>query len=210
MTPVTLSFTSIERSFIGTLAADITAHLPPETLSGAVYIGSFFSTAHIPLYATSFASEQVVVMTSPDSTQQALKAAVITFSDGIFDPYSDCDPYSPEDARVRRMHRWDVQSTWLGYGVHQTSLDRAFVIARSQDTTRLFEMGKEGFPILILHGTQDALIRPEKLVEDAKEHFTNVKIALVENGTHAVFHENSSETMEHIGAFVEEVQKVSV
>lgn len=192
--------------FSGVVVVDITTYLPPDTLSGAVYLGSFFSVNHIPPYCTSFAKEQVAVMASPEATQEALRTAIVQFSDGIFDLYPDCVPYSPVDARARQLKRWDTQSAWLGYGVHQSTLDRGCVVGRSQDSTRLFELGKEGFPILILHGTQDALVRPEPIVKDAKEHFKNAKIALIEGGTHAVFDDSPTEVMKHIGAFAEEVQ----
>lgn len=163
----------------------------------------------IPHFLTPFAIEQVSVMLSTESTAEALRDATIRFSDAIFDYVSDCHPYSPADAHVRQLQRWDVQSTWLGYGVHQSTTHRYNVARRENDTGPLFALGKKGFPVLIVHGTRDAIVDSVKGIEEGKKHFTNLTVAMIEDGGHhAPFHDNPSLVMEHIGSFVKKVSTV--
>lgn len=196
----------------GTPAADIIACLPEDTLSGIVYIASFFGMQFIPVFLLPFAVQQVSVMISAEASTEAQRDAILRFSDAIFDTYSDCNPYSPADAHVRQLRRWEVQSKWLGYGVHQSTADRNNVAMRQNDTGPLFALGKKGFPVLIVHGTGDAIVDPVKEVEEGKKYFTNLTVALIEpedGGNHAPFHENPNLVMEHIGSFVKKVITVS-
>ena len=147
-------------------------------------------------------------MTSSDSAPEDMREALLRFSDGVFDWESDCNPYIPSEARSRQLRRWDIQSTWLGYGSHQNVNHRSFVITREQDSKPLFALGENGFPVLVLHGTRDALVSADKVIEGAKSRFTNLTIALIEEGgSHAVFHDNPIEIMKHIGSFAKRTQK---
>ena len=189
----------------GTPAADIVAHLPSTTLSGIVYLSSVFTTYHIGLCCTPFCLEKVTTLITSESKPEDIQHAMVTLYDAFFDTTSD-DP-SPAASQTRRMDRWDTQSSWLGYSWHQTTEIRNHVVSREQDSTPLFALGKEGFPVLVIHGKEDKLVVCEKVVEEAKKHFTNLDIAIVaDGGNHAPFYENPGEVMKHIGSFVKKVQ----
>ena len=189
----------------GTPAADIVAHLPSTTLSGIVYLGSVFTTYHIGLCVTPFAQEKVTKLISSESSADDIQQTIVTLYDAIFDKISD-DP-DPAASLSRRMDRWDTQSSWLGYSWHQTTENRKCVISRKQDSEPLFALGREGFPVLIVQGKDDRIVVCEKIVEEAKKHFTNLDVAIVnDGGNHAPFYGNPGEVMKHIGSFVKKVQ----
>lgn len=87
------------------------------------------------------------------------------------------------------------------------AIQRCCVATRKQDTQPLFDLGKKGFPVLIVHGTQDAIVLGDKFVGEGKKRFTNLTVAWIEEGgSHAPFYENPNLVMKHIGSFVKEVQ----
>ncbi|KAL5528092.1 hypothetical protein ACEPAF_7228 [Sanghuangporus sanghuang] len=63
--------------------------------------------------------------------------------------------------------------------------DRAFYWLRQQDNARVFELLKGGFPILLVHGTHDAYVSSEKLVETLRPEIANLKVKIIEGASHA-------------------------
>ena len=187
----------------GTPAADVIAHLPPWSLSGIVYLGSFFSTENLGQYLTTLCVEKVQVLVSPESDADAIRANIVAFHDAIFDLLTDSNA-----SELRRLDRWDIQSTWLGYAWNQTTADRRYVASRKQDPEPLFALGKTGFPVLVVHGNEDMLVSCENVVKEAKKHFTNLEVHIMtgSDGNHAPFYENPGEVMVHIGSFVKKIQ----
>lgn len=185
--------------------ADIASYLPPNTLSGVVYLCGLLHTKAYGL-GTPLAFKYDTILMNPEATAEEVQVATLSFSDGIFDLQSEVDAASEVDLKTRRLRRWDVQSTWLGYGSHQTANHRHFVNFRDQDSSSLYTLGSQGFPALVVHGAQDALVNPRAMVEESRSCFTNLKVALIEDGgSHAVFYENPDEVMKHIGEFANEV-----
>lgn len=187
------------------MAADIATYLPPNTLSGIVYLCGLLRTKAFGL-TTPLAFKYGSVLRNPEASAEAVQAATLGFSNGIFDLQSEVDAGSELDLKSRRLRRWGVQSTWLGYGVHQTANHRSLVSSRDQDISSLYALGSEGFPVLVVHGAQDALVNPRAVIEESQKHFTNLRVVLIEDGgSHAVFHENPDEVMKNIGEFANEV-----
>lgn len=89
---------------------------------------------------------------------------------------------------------------------HQTPMHRRFILSRPQDPARLFELGKQGFPLLIVNGTEDQQVKGDAVVTEMKQYFKNLKICMIEKGgSHAIHYENEKEVMDSIVAFASEI-----
>ena len=89
---------------------------------------------------------------------------------------------------------------------HQSAQTRVLVLDREQDSGPLLALGKKGFPVLVLHGTQDALIDGQITISIAREIFINLRVfEIAKGGSHVVFHWNPEAVMHRIGEFAHEV-----
>ena len=171
-----------------------------------MYLGSFFTTQYIGQCVTPLGLEKVKALISPESDAGVVRWNMVTFYDAFFDMLSD-DDSDLNASQTRRLNRWDIQSSWLGYAWNQTTANRNCVIQRKQDPGPLLALGKDGFPVLVVHGKEDKLVFCEKVVEEAKKIFTNLDVAVItDGGNHAPFYENPGEVMKDIGLFVKKIQ----
>lgn len=101
---------------------------------------------------------------------------------------------------------WEMKCLWIGMAAHQTPMHRRFILSRPQDPARLFELGKQGFPLLIVNGTEDQQVKGDAVVTEMKQYFKNLKICMIEKGgSHAIHYENEKEVMDSIVAFASEI-----
>lgn len=126
--------------------------------------------------------KECAVLFNLEASGVEVQAAALSFSDGIFDLQSEVDDISEADLKGRRLHRWDVQSAWLGYTAYQT-------VHHHIDSSALNALGQEGFPVLVVQSI--------RTVSEAQKVFINLKIALMDRIKHAPFHENPEEVMNH-------------
>ncbi|KAL5484845.1 hypothetical protein ACEPAI_7487 [Sanghuangporus weigelae] len=79
-----------------------------------------------------------------------------------------------------------------------SSFYRAFYGLRQQDNAKVFELLLGGFPTLLVHGTHDAYISSEKLVEALRFEIADLKVKMIEGASHAPFLEKPKEVAEAI------------
>lgn len=198
-----LVFMSIH-THLGVVAADIAAHLPRDTLSGIVYLNGGIDIKDASGLSLALSGTTLSVLLDPSATPEAVRLAVIGFTDGIFDTISELAG-SEADLEKRRLARWEVQSAWIGFIAQQSIEARTLTVQREQDSGPIYKFGAEGFPVLVLLGLQDALFDAPAVLVKAKKVFKNLKVALIENGGHAPFETSPAEVMTFIGDFINEL-----
>lgn len=87
--------------------ADIASYLPPNTLSGVVYLCGLLHTKAYGL-GTPLAFKYGTILMNPEATAEEVQVATLSFSDGIFDLQSEVDAASEVDLKTRRLRRWDL------------------------------------------------------------------------------------------------------
>ncbi|KAF8990569.1 hypothetical protein BDQ17DRAFT_1470285 [Cyathus striatus] len=85
---------------------------------------------------------------------------------------------------------------WLGLAVHQLPAVSISLGLGTQDTTKLFEAGAQGFPYLALTGTADKLLLNDNITKELQPCFTNVEVHKIQGGSHALFIDNKDEFMQ--------------
>ena len=191
---------------LGSVAADIAANLPSDTLSGIVYLSGLWALNYSNVVITNRSSTPVQILQNTTALPEDVRLATLNLTDDVFEKLKILETASNETLNARRLRRWEVQNTWIGYVEHQSAQTRVLVLEREQDSGPLLALGKEGFPVLVLHGTQDALIDGQIAISVARGVFNNLRVfEIAKGGSHVIFHWNPEAVMHHIGAFAHEV-----
>ncbi|KAI5117032.1 hypothetical protein M0805_002248 [Coniferiporia weirii] len=179
-----------------TVAVDIVSHLPDDTIAGIVYLNAVpYIGSIIQRIGTPTIYDILPRLLCEDSVQTSIKA-IADLYDGLF-----MDPSTIP---------WELKCLWTGMGICQTPAHRTFVMTRPQDPKKLFELGENGFPVLILNGTKDKIVCSDFVVAEMQPLFKNLELALIEKGgSHAVFYENTEEVMDRITKFAVRVHATS-
>lgn len=188
--------------FPGTIAVDVAEYLPADTLSGIVYVCSFLSVKQISDVSTPLADRHVESLIAPGAATEAVYESLLGFSDGMFELRSEYESASKADLLSRKKERWNVQSAWLGYAVHQTSAHRLFSSTRDQNTDPLLALGANGLPVLIMHGADDVLMDAKMATEGLKNNFKNSQVVLFKGASHALHLDDKEKVMDNISEFV--------
>ena len=97
---------------------------------------------------------------------------------------------------------WETRCMLLGMSVLMSQNTRLLAASHEQDPTKLFELGKQGFPLLLVHGAHDGYMSGKKVFEELQPIFTNIKLKMIEKGgSHIVFLENPEEIMDSVLQF---------
>ncbi|KAK7033824.1 AB hydrolase-1 domain-containing protein [Favolaschia claudopus] len=105
----------------------------------------------------------------------------------------------------------EVKAAWIGCTVLQTpDIVEAIDRGHRPDQGQLVELGKEGFPAMVLYGSEDELQDGRVVAEDARRYFRALEVVAIEGGSHAVFYDNLEETVERIVGFCERVNRGQV
>lgn len=183
--------TSFVVALIGTVACDVAAHLPKGYLSGIVYIAALpFIGPIMQRVGTPVVLGFLPGMFGENDVNVATDTA-IDFVDSVF--------ANPEAVP------FDLKTSWLGMSVLQRPAVTQFVLSRPQDPTRLFELGAEGFPLLIISGTKDKQVYGDIVVKEMQPYFKSLKSHTIEGAGHASFYDAPEEVADTISAFVKEV-----
>jgi pimeloyl-ACP methyl ester carboxylesterase len=95
-----------------------------------------------------------------------------------------------------------VKAAWLGSTVlHPPEITRAIIAGHKQDQSKLVELGAQGFPAMIIYGTEDQIQDGNVGAAEARPHFVNLEVVVIEGGSHSVFYDNVDETVGHILPF---------
>ncbi|KAJ7072861.1 Alpha/Beta hydrolase protein [Mycena amicta] len=170
------------------IISDICAHISPCPLSGAIAM----SGALCPATARKTLLPALLNMFPKFSSSDATTALTVRplFIDALF-----TDPSTVP---------WDIKALWLAATVALTpdithAITAGHKSAACQDA--LTRLGKEGFPVMVLYGTEDTFQSGKVAVQEAKEYFTDFTDAPVEGSSHAVFYDNLDETVGYILPF---------
>jgi pimeloyl-ACP methyl ester carboxylesterase len=175
---------------IATVAADICANLDPLPISGVVYVAAVpYIGPIMPRLDRPGLQPMRAGFTRQDDTA-LFRHARIFFVDALF----------AEPDRVPS----DVKWSWLGSTLLQNTDDFKYVATRRQDPTKLFELGTQGLPLLIVQGTADKLLLTDVVEEEMRTSFTNMDVRMIEGGSHALFYDNQEE---FVGVLLEFVKK---
>ena len=221
---------------IGTVIADIAAHLPQDTLSGIIYLDGlpYIGTDIMVAMGTPHILELIPKLFDETCSSSASRQHNLDFIDSCFAKYdhklkvrvdgregslqSVSSRISGEKARLNAAssHQqqssdplWELRCSWLGMGMQQTCAHRRFVLTRTQDPAPLCALGATGMPTLVLCGKYDAHLDGEILAQELRNRsFTNLELRLIEKGgSHSVHIENMDEVMSCVLRFAKSAMK---
>jgi len=202
----------------GTVIADIAAHLPQDTISGAVYLDGlpYIGSDIMAAMGTKFILDLIPNLFDDTKSVAEMRSFDMAFVDSCFAKYDhdrkerlpsngpvfDCATSENEKARSRRGGKlpskyWETQCSWLGMAMQQSLAHRKFVLTRTQDPAPLIALGAKGLPTLVICGKYDAHLNGIILAKELRARsFTRVECRIIEKGgSHAVHVENREEVM---------------
>ncbi|KAJ2924261.1 hypothetical protein H1R20_g12842, partial [Candolleomyces eurysporus] len=171
----------------GIVVADVCAHLPPGTISGVVYVNAapYLGEALVKV-GTPYILEVLPLLLSTDNVATSCEAR-IKFVEACF---------SKPDTLPTQL-KW----SWIGATVMQPPLVAALTAGRSQDASKLFEAAEGGLPALAITSTADLIIQGKNVEEMLKEHFKNLEVHRIENGSHTPFIDDKDEFVKVLTEF---------
>ncbi len=96
---------------------------------------------------------------------------------------------------------FSFKTSCLGTALLQSPKACSNVVSRPQDPEKLYELAKEGLPLLALSGTADQQVHGDVVVEEMRSYFKNMDVHTVEGGSHALFYDNEAEVIDSISRF---------
>ncbi|KZT10020.1 alpha/beta-hydrolase [Laetiporus sulphureus 93-53] len=173
------------------IAVDIAEYLGPEYLSGVIYCGG--PTLSLSLCTVTIPSSWMPFMsyvTSSDGNVAARFASRFVES-CIFDH--------------ERLLPWPIKLQWMaGFGI-QPPVVRQLSTGREQQEGR-WKREAHGWPVMLIHGTEDEHCIPEVVIAQAKEIYDNVEVHLLERVGHSPHFERPMEVNALIVAFMEKLR----
>ncbi|KAJ7284487.1 alpha/beta-hydrolase [Mycena rebaudengoi] len=172
------------------VAADVVAHLPPNTLSGIIFLAGIPATTVIAdMAAPTLAAELPGLMSKDDMA--AFRASAKVFTDRLF-----ANPGTVPFA---------VRCLYMGHSLTPDIM--RFSLTRPMDVEPLWRAGKEGLPLLVVQGTVDGHREGcAKSVEDImKPHFKNYDAIWLEGRGHVLHYECPEEVAKALIDFTEKV-----
>ncbi|KAI0822899.1 alpha/beta-hydrolase [Trametes gibbosa] len=186
-------------SHTATAVADLYASAPPGTnpVSGLVLVAPLpFLDAH----PDADAAEMPRIATARmRSVADALRASS---QDAVMSARAKTELVHGVFAGPPRRVPDALRSSWLGQSIAQPAEVTACVIGRRHDPGRLFEAGRQGLPLMVLVGQQDALVDSNAVVGVLRRHFRNAEAHAVEGGCHALFLDQKDEFVKLLLVFV--------
>ncbi|EKM53123.1 uncharacterized protein PHACADRAFT_197551 [Phanerochaete carnosa HHB-10118-sp] len=98
---------------------------------------------------------------------------------------------------------WETRSLVLGASCLTPVAQKKLLATREHDTTAALAAMREGFPLLAIVGSKDAMVNAQKFSDALKEVCTNVQVEVVADGSHAAFLDAPDQVMSWIFKFAE-------
>lgn len=171
-----------------TVISDIAAYMPSNTLAGVVYIAPCPYIGQIMQEIGSKFILDLLITLTTDSTADTVTTGLGTFSDSCF-----------TDANTIP---WSIRAFWRGMASFQKQHHMLFSATRPQDPSKLFELGANGLPVLLLSGTSDKLVMAPAIKSAVQRLFKNSEIHLLPGAGHTPHYENKEVVMSYISSFV--------
>lgn len=172
------------------VATDVVTHLPPDTLSGVVYLAGVPDTSVVGEMAAPPLIAALPGLISNESVS-AYQAAAEEFNNRIF-----AHPGAVSYA-VKCMH--------MGHSL--TPEIMGFSLTRPMSIDKLWKAGEDGLPLLIVQGTKDGHREggAKSVDEVMRPHFKNYEIIWLEGRGHALHSECPSEVIDILISFTKKV-----
>ncbi|KAF7362441.1 AB hydrolase-1 domain-containing protein [Mycena venus] len=184
--PVFVGWSAGVGGMVAPIISDICSHISPVPLSGAIAMSGALCVAT----AAKTLKPKLLKLFPKFRSSDAVTALStrVEFVDAVFN-----DPGKVPFA---------VKAAWIGTTVLQTpDLTIAIGTGHKPDQTKLVELGAQGFPAMIIYGTQDEFQDGNIVTTEARPYFTDLEVAAIEGGSHSVFYDNVGETVGHILSF---------
>ncbi|OJT08407.1 hypothetical protein TRAPUB_695 [Trametes pubescens] len=163
-----------------TAVADVCASASPNPISGIVLVAPLpFLGPEMPRTATERMLGVAQVLRSSRDTVISARAKT-DLVHGLFAGAACAVP----DA---------LRSSWLGLSIAQAPEVTASVLAVPHDPAKLLEAGRAGLPLMLVVGSQDALVHGPVVVGELRRHFRNAEAHVVDGGSHALFFDKQDE-----------------
>lgn len=179
-------------SYGAAIATDVCANISPPPMSGLVFLSSLPSVAPEVLFTV--ATPTVVGLQPGLNTTSDAALYAQTKIDLIDSLFADPDnvPFA-------------LKTSLIGQSVMQRAALGGVLLSRAQDPAKLFEAGKAGMPLLILHGTGDKIMSGDGAVEALTPHFSDMDVRMYEGAGHALFHDKQDEVITEILVFLKRI-----
>ncbi|EJF57802.1 alpha/beta-hydrolase [Dichomitus squalens LYAD-421 SS1] len=171
------------------VVADICAHVSPPPIAGVVFVSPlpFLGTTMTQTATPRMVQVVQTLGTSRDAVE--LGRAKTEFVDGLF------------SGPARRIPD-TTKAAWLGRSISQDPESTNNAICRTHDPTKLLEAGRRGLPLMVLIGSEDALVNSLAVVRELRRHFRNLEAYSIGGSSHALFIDRKDEFIQHLLMFV--------
>ncbi|KAI0350900.1 alpha/beta-hydrolase [Trametes cingulata] len=171
------------------VVTDVCASTNPIPISGAVFVSPLpFLGSEMPRAATERMLRMTQILRSSQDTVISARAKtelVNALFSGAARPVPDA-----------------IRAAWLGVSMSQPPDVTRAVLSRQHDASKLLEIGRQGFPLMILAGSNDALVNSTAVVAELRRHFREAEVHVVEGGSHALFVDKKDEFVKLLLVFV--------
>ncbi len=169
--------------------ADICAHVTPLTIAGIVYMAPLPFLG--PMMTHTVTPRMFGITQTLSSARDAATSgrAKTDFVNGLLASSASQIPHT-------------TKAAWLGRSVSQDAEVTTHVLSRQHDPSKLLEVGRQGMPLLILTGSEDALVDNTAVVRELRRHFRNAEAHVVSGGSHALFVDRKDDVVRILLAFV--------
>ncbi|CDO77067.1 hypothetical protein BN946_scf184473.g11 [Trametes cinnabarina] len=175
--------------FGATVVGDICASASHNPISGVVFIAPLlFLDPRMPRAAT---AQMLALMHQLRSSQDTVISARAKTE------LMNCVFTGP----VRQVPGM-LRSAWLGYSIAQPPEATRAILASRHDPSGLLESGRQGLPLMLLLGSNDALVDCPAVINELRRHFNNAEAHVVEGGSHALFFDEHAEFVKLLLVFV--------
>jgi alpha-beta hydrolase superfamily lysophospholipase len=167
--------------------ADITSHLNPNAISGAILSNPmpYLDPAVVTAVAKPEILDLIPGLSTTDDVALAFESR-FKFIDTLF--------INPE--RVPVQTKW----AWMASAALPKPQTFGLMISRPQDPTGLFKAGKDGLPLLLFTSGKDRHLRAEAEQDIARTHFTDLTVLHIEEGSHTLFYDFNDK---YVGGIIE-------
>ncbi|KAJ7721456.1 Alpha/Beta hydrolase protein [Mycena metata] len=168
------------------IASDICSHISPVPLSGVFAMSGPLAVKTAGKTLKPKLRQLISGFLSTDA-QTSLNARV-EFVDTLFT--------NPNEVP------FPVKAAWIGSTVLQSrEIITARLAGHKSEQTKLVELGAEGFPAMMLYGTEEQFQDGSIGAAEARPYFTNLEVVVIEGGSHTVFYDSFEETVGHLLRF---------
>lgn len=100
---------------------------------------------------------------------------------------------------------YETKMQSLGSAVTQFPQVSTLLLARTQDPSAMYAAGRQGFPLLMIYGTNDKILQNEVIINATAPNFSKIQVKKIVGASHAVFYEYKDAFLAALLDFVKSV-----